>query len=621
VKEVVADLEKPEDNPLLDFPQNEVTVSVASTSQLPECGMTGLDVAGFLWVFTQKSPLTTSDVIREATRWGVALDTKRLRALYRSGDLQPMLEIQGRASQPPDFMHRDEPEAMGTVDRQFRLARQQGRLIDPSLHPYRSWLEFGERTLKHPTDWWNGLIYSHWQLLALPHLSRRLNAAKELGTRPHKWVRLPAQHQIEVTNTERLKRIALVVTALEARYLPKLDPYWIRLSSTQLDQWRNYRLEVSAQMLGEQLQYDAEQANADAEWLLSVAGRLDPMGDWLELVKYADPHHWESLKGNSLAAMEHRIAAEILLLFIEELATNGPADPISNLGETFFHPLDERLSYHPKALDKVLDELGVSPYPRVVLLVEGDTEYAIVPKIVETLGFRLAPDLVRVINMKGIHTNLDLIAAYAATPFVGERIGDAYHMTRPPTQLMIAVDPDNGFSTSEEIEKKRNNIVKVIRTILETQGVFAHDEDLNQLVQIKTWEESCFEFAHFTNEELVQGFRQIDTDSGLLADEKLIDILQTLRNKRNDIKEIWRGWKPQPKKTDLIEVLWPILEKRIKSALKNENSPPQIAERIDEAWSIAHENRHLQFALRVNTPDSHLPLKAASTLSTDESFS
>jgi hypothetical protein len=138
----------------------------------------------------------------------------------------------------------------------------------------------------------------------------------------------------------------------------------------------------------------------------------------------------------------------------------------------------------------------------------------------------------------------------------------------------------------------------IIRNILTAQGVSEIDDDLDRLVQIKTWKESCFEFAHFTDEEIVKGFRQMDTDCGHLADNKILDVLQTLRAERKDIKKIWKGWKPQPRKTDLIDVLWPVLEEKIRSAIKNEGPLPQIADRVYEAWDIAHQNRHLQFALR-----------------------
>jgi hypothetical protein len=514
-----------------------------------------------------------------------------------------MLEIQAKASRPPDHFQRDEPDAMGTTLLQLRAARRGGRLIDPTLRPYRPWLEFGDRNLKHPPGWWNGLIYSYWQLLALPHLSKRLSTARQLGARPNTWVRLAPQHPFETDDRERLKRIALAITALEARYLPKLDPDLIRLSAAQIDQWYKYRYAVGAQTLSEQIEYDAEQASSDAQWLLLAANHLDPMGDWSELVKYADPRRWQSLRGDVLAALEHRIAAEILLLFIDELTTRGASDPIPKLRGNFWHPMVERLSYKPKTMDQVLDDLGVSPHPRAVLIVEGESEYATVPKVVEALNLQLAPDLVRVISMGGIHKDLNLIAAFAATPFVGEKLGDSYLLTRPPTHLMITVDPDEGFRTPDDVVKKRSAILGIIRHVLTAQGVSVLDDDLNQLVQIKTWKKSCFEFAHFTNEELVKGLREIDSSCAGLTDDKIIMILQNLRDVRQDIKRIWESWSLTPSKTALAEVLWPILEEKIQSALKNEGPLPQIADRVYEALSTAQQNRHLQFALRAKEPD------------------
>ena len=46
----------------------------------------------------------------------------------------------------------------------------------------------------------------------------------------------------------------------------------------------------------------------------------------------------------------------------------------------YWHPLQERLGYRHRTLDEDLMGLGLSPHPRVVLAVEGDTEMTHVPR-------------------------------------------------------------------------------------------------------------------------------------------------------------------------------------------------------------------------------------------------
>jgi hypothetical protein len=131
-------LKKQEDDPNWSNAQEGNTASATGSAPISEAVLTGLPVAALPWVFTQNSPLTTGKVIQEAGRWGVSLDAKRLRALYRSGDFSPMLQVQARASRPPDHLHRDEPQAMGTTLLKLRAARREGRLIDPTLRPLPS---------------------------------------------------------------------------------------------------------------------------------------------------------------------------------------------------------------------------------------------------------------------------------------------------------------------------------------------------------------------------------------------------------------------------------------------------------------------------------------------------
>ena len=77
------------------------------------------------------------------------------------------------------------------------------------------------------------------------------------------------------------------------------------------------------------LGYPATRARQDAEWPCCRAHRLDPVGDsWSQLMRRAPARAWKDLKDAALSALDYRIAAEILLLFYEDLAARGQADPL-----------------------------------------------------------------------------------------------------------------------------------------------------------------------------------------------------------------------------------------------------------------------------------------------------
>ena len=48
-------------------------------------------------------------------------------------------------------------------------------------------------------------------------------------------------------------------------------------------------------------------------------------------MRRAQASAWQGLKGSVLSALDYRIAAEILLLFYEDLAARGQADPLPDV--------------------------------------------------------------------------------------------------------------------------------------------------------------------------------------------------------------------------------------------------------------------------------------------------
>lgn len=135
--------------------------------QAPEQFCSSLTVASMPWVFTQRHPLDTSDFIREAERRGCDLDLSALRELYRHGLLVPFVAIHDRRVGQPVQIEETEPSRPGTRLIELRLARNTGRVQDLATIPFRSRLPF-ERSGQPSNSWWNGLLYSWYQLLMLP---------------------------------------------------------------------------------------------------------------------------------------------------------------------------------------------------------------------------------------------------------------------------------------------------------------------------------------------------------------------------------------------------------------------------------------------------------------------
>jgi hypothetical protein len=549
------------------------------------------------WAFSQQHPLDTAEFIREAKTRGVGLDAPALRELYRVGLLAPFVTVTSRPVRPPAPV---EHEPIRAVTRLYdlRLARNDGRLRDLATESYRPRLRFDSARVSDPRGWWNGHIYSWYQLLALPTAKPLLMRARYYRRGKRLYPRLKEPWKPTKDEAERLRRIAAVLTALEARYLPNLDPEWLHFSNTAKDEWNHYRDAFDPEAVLVALDVSAKQVRDDAELLLLKAHSLDPLGlSWSYLVRRAPSDAWKELTGSARMAIDHRISAEILLRFYEDLARRGVAESLPEIPRMAWHPLHERLSYRPQTLDQDLVALGISPHPRVVLVVEGETEEYIASRVWRALQLPNAPELMRILTLRGVGERIVKVGAFAAAPLVGELQGEYYDLIKPPTKLVVAVDPDRPYDTPQAVADRRTEVLDEIRLVLKAQGAEADPDDLEHLVEIRTWSESCFEFEHFKDEELADAILEVYHGYGAPDRAGLIKALNAHRQARQDIGKVWTNWRPtEVSKTELAKRLWPVLEAKI----LDESSPdaPAIAQVVYEAYLQAQDLRYKSYVLR-----------------------
>lgn len=241
------------------------------------------------------------------------------------------------------------------------------------------------------------------------------------------------------------------------------------LVGDEAESWEQYRAHFDPVDVSSRLAYPADQVRRDAESLLLRAGRIDPIqGPLRQLIQRTPPDKWKDLRGSAMSAMDLQEAAELLLRFYEDLATRGAAAPLPDPKEfgMSWHPLCDRISYRGQTLDEDLMDLGLSPHPRVILAVEGETEELHASLVWTALGFPEVPELVRVLMIGGVHRDLVKVAALAAAPVVrGQLPGhDAWQLIKPPTRLLVAVDPEGKqFASAGKVSKTRNKLIEEIR--------------------------------------------------------------------------------------------------------------------------------------------------------------
>jgi hypothetical protein len=164
-----------------------------------------------------------------------------------------------------------------------------------------------------------------------------------------------------------------------------------------------------------------------------------------------------------------------------------------------------------------------------------------------------------------------------AAPLLGERQGDDWLLIKPPTRLMVAVDPEGGFETAVSAEAERQKILREIRIVLAAQvgvpearlGEVIVLDDLDELVSVHRWNGGCFEFAHVTNEHLADSLLAIHRGYPQLERDDLVQALQRHREHRDDIKQVWTNWRPKPSKRDLARQLQSELETQVERAFED----------------------------------------------------
>lgn len=575
-------------------------------------------VAAAPWTFTQHQPLSTAEFIREAERRGIRLNAAILRELYRQRLLIPFVFVSDRQVGSIPAPIESEPVRGGTFLQHLRYARDRGRLSDLAIAPFRPKLRFDERRVGDSRHWWNGMLYSWYQLLVIPEVEGLLPHVKGRRTPSDKVIaRLPNPGPVSLAQAAKLRVMAIALTALEARYLPKLDREWLAIINADIDEWQHYRDRFDPVAVSAQLDYSAAQARQDAEWLLLRAQTLDPVGDsWSELMRRAPSTAWKELKNAALSALDYRIAAEILLLFYEDLAERGQAEPLSEIPHTGGRQFNERLSGRRQTLDQDLMDLGISPHPRVVLAVEGETEQDHVPRIWKELDYPDAPELMRLLMLGGVDRDLEKVAALAAAPLVGQKAPSqqpAWLLIKPPTRLLIAVDPEGKYFAPQNIDKTRTDILNEIRAVLRAQGVEnPNPTELDELVEIRTWSASCYEFAHFTDDELADGIMAVHHTINGWTRQQLVAALGFWRGRgTDDIKRVWESgrwdersetvtgrWEHSVSKPALARALWPTLKAKIDRCRIDADAPlPEIVQVVGDAYHLAQRWRYLSFVL------------------------
>jgi hypothetical protein len=517
----------------------------------------GLPLLMIPYVFTQDGLLTSDEFMRAAKMRGFRVSLDDLQAFHTYGLLIPLYRVSDTAVEGRriNVVPDGQPNARGRT----LQAAADGRLRDAWNEGYSVAWPYRCAENEDELQWWNGFIYSSWQLLdvrwavnALPFIRRGWHSASSSRSRP---------------------RVTAALAALSTRYLPSVLGRLTWPVGAVEANLQETRLAANPEELLHAVGFPLADLAPVADRLLMEA-HGEPLGKWLPLLRHSGYKGWSKLHGEPLDAMWRRVAAEVLLRAHEDLASAGLVESLPDLtGEQWWQPQHDRLSprYAEAAtLERALSDLGLSPHPKVILLVEGETELGHIPRLLGELGLT-QPEDVRVQFTKGSKVNPHLIARYGVTPRIGRKLQSGWLLDATPTALVIAMDPENTFATADKRTKLRRSLIAAVREGVQHQGADIGQDVLDTLVNIQVWGEDTYEIANFTDGELIPAITALAVSQGRVGgdlrawEQELRRRLLDARRGHLDIKVPIGQMKMREDKVMLAELLWPTLRKKFEA--------------------------------------------------------
>lgn len=476
----------------------------------------------------------------------------------------------------------------------------EGRVSDPTAVGFEAWPTERQRPQWPTVE--TGYLYSRHQLLGLDVARSFVASLKpQYDGRNVTWhledTDLPNAPTLETAASWR--QLAITLSALDTYYWPQIT-HQLRAS---FDVWQQAFQAFDREQMREWLGLTLDQIEQAVTDLRVRATFCDDTGQFYDLIRRASADAWDSLRGDALVALDLRLAADILTRFGEDLNPGG------DYADAQYAPLSQQgLSARPDSLDAVLTHLRVSPFPALVIALEGATEFKLVPRVMSALGVEWDdPTRIRLVDGGGTGADLSLLARYAAEPLIRRDLGDYVVLDRTLTRFLVMTDAENKYQKVTDRDYQRKLLLDSLTKNVpkDLVGDYYADTPRARIVDIVTWGQLPFEFAHFTDRELADAMRGIARAPHPQGRDQLIRNLNMLRthDRESNVEKVWkRGRWPGSglDKVPLAEALWPVLERKVKSAIRRGTAGPPVMRACMRAYEMLALSERVPVALRRN---------------------
>lgn len=586
---------------------SSVQRAVAATSR------STLDLLKLRYPFSQVGLMNANDFAKQAQRRRSyamrslpPINTQTLEELHRCGVLIPLFRVDltpGEARRQIDISNSlTARRAHSTFISELLCGAAEGRAADPAIEGFTPWPTERQRNLWPSVD--AGYLYSRHQLVGLDvamHFVAKLFSQRTGNRTTWRLKKADCPNGLTREALDAWRSLAVTLSALDTYYWPLIT----RKVRHNLSTWRTERLAFQPDEMLSWLGLTLDEIGSQESKLRLMADARDDLGDFYDIVRRASANAWQTLSGDALAAMDFRLVADILDRFAQDLTHDREPSSTEPL------PLARQgLSARPRSLDAVLTDLHVSPFPSLVIGVEGATEYKLVSRVMELLGIKLDMNRISIIDFGGTDKDLALLARYAGEPVLGQDLDDGVTLERPITRFLILTDAENKYRTLEDRNRQRKELLKSLTQNLppDLRDDYYNNERDSRIVEIRTWGRLPFEFAHFTDIQLADAMLRIAKvphPKGRPGLMRALRMQRTCNPYPNVDKIFWRGSRLE--KTELADALWPVLDKRIRRAIGRGQQGPPIMKALIRAYEMAFAPYRSDMMLRRRKPDSREP--------------
>lgn len=541
------------------------------------------DLLQIPFVFSQVELVSLENFRKAAGDWDLSVTASELRSLRADGLLVPLfadVNVQD-AMQRIDVIESDRSPIA-------RYARD-GLLREP-----------GDPAVDDPDA---ELYYSRWQLLGLRDALREAENRRVLEGRGYE------PPSLDFVRRLRAEHIALA--ALSTRYFPQIVGQLSLPLGSDHEELQRSRRDIGAADRLAAAHLGPDRLRAAAEFLLLRAHSHDPMAKWWDLLRYSDHRGWFQLKGRALESIWQRIAAEVLLRAHEELAKDGVVSPLPepSANPSSYSPLMDRVGPQvgTDSLPVALTRFGLSPQPRVVLVLEGDVEMFQVDALMDDVD--LDRSRVRLVR-QGTSSDHPVELARFVAPRLGRRRLGRVMMEGPPTALVVAMDNEGDFLESNgALRRTTANLREHVRDSVTAQGGALTDEEVDTLVDVRTWGPQKYELANFSDAQLAAAMARVaiaagdsDEDASVL-EASLLRHLQYARSRQLDVKVVYNRMQWDIRKMDLARELLPCLVVAFNEATEYDDLPP-VLKLLEDVRKLVQRLSAGAFSLELSTDES-----------------